>query len=144
MMWQLVTLTEGQVHSLYLKIGKYPFILTIFDNISDTIYSRVLTLGPKVACEESLKIIWTMVTLTLVKVTVFTVNLENIHFLIVFDNISYIFHSRVMILGQKVACGETFKMMWYWVTLTFGQGHNNYMKIWKKSIFENMLDSIHS
>ena len=25
MMWNWVTLTEGQCHSLYLKIGKYPF-----------------------------------------------------------------------------------------------------------------------
>ena len=36
-----------------------------------------------------------------VKVTVFTRNLENANFLIIFDNISYILHSSVMILDQK-------------------------------------------
>ena len=45
------------------------------------------------------------------KDTAFTGNLKNIHFLIIFDNISDIIHSGVMILGQKVACGKTFKMM---------------------------------
>ena len=58
------------------------------------------------------------------KVTVVTRNWENIHFLTIFYNISDIIHSRVMILHQKVACGKTFKMMWHWMALTFGQGHN--------------------
>ena len=79
----------------------------------------------------------------LVKVTVVTRNLENIHFLTIFDNISDIIYSRVTIPGQKVACGETFKMMWHWVTLTFDQGHNNYENL-QNINFENMSDSIHS
>ena len=45
MMWPLVTLTSKSenIH------------LTTFDNISDTIYSRVMTHGQKVACKETLK-----------------------------------------------------------------------------------------
>ena len=39
---------------IYWKFGKMPF-LNIFDNISDTIHSRVMRHGPKVAWGETLK-----------------------------------------------------------------------------------------
>ena len=32
----------------------------------------------------------------------------------------------VIKVGLNVACGETFKMMWHWVTLTLSQGHSIY------------------
>ena len=57
----------------------------------------------------------------------------NIHFLTNFDNISDIIHSRVIVIGQNVVCGETFQMMWHWVTLTFGEGHSIYWKFGKYS-----------
>ena len=61
-----------------------------------------MTHGQKVACKETLKIDVTFDKLApLVKVTVFTGNLENINFLTIFDNISDIIHSRVMILDQR-------------------------------------------
>ena len=77
-----MTLTKGQVFTGNLE--KKPF-LNIFDNISDTIHSRVMRHGPKVAWGGDLKNDMTLGDL---------------------DNISDIIHSRVMILGQKVACGE--------------------------------------
>ena len=50
-----------------------------------------------------------------------------------FYNISDTFYSRVMKLGQQVACRETFKMMWHWVTLTKSQGHSLFLKVKKYS-----------
>ena len=46
-------------------------------------------------------------------------------------NISDTFYSRVMKVGPKVACGETFKMLWIWVTLTSVQSHSIYRKFGK-------------
>ena len=88
---------------------------------------------------------WHLVTLTFRQGHGIYWNVENIHFFnCFFYNISDIIHSRVVILGQKVACQKTFKMMWHSVTLTFGQGHNNYIKISKISFFEKTTHSIHS
>ena len=56
--------------------------------------------------------------MTLTKVGVFTGNLENINF----DNISDAIQCGVMRLGLQVACKETFKRMWYWITLTMVTG----------------------
>ena len=72
-----------------------------------------------------------------VKVTVFTRNLENANFLIIFDNTSYILHSSVMILGQK-------GRLWGYLKndMTLGdldlQSRSQYLfEIWKKAIFEH-------
>ena len=46
-------------------------------------------------------------------------------------NISDTIYSRVMTVCQKVACGETFKVICPWVTLTFGKGHSVYWKFGK-------------
>ena len=51
--------------------------------------------------------------------------------------------SIVIKLGQKVACGKSFKMMWHWVTLTFRQGHSIYWKFGKYQ-FLTISDTIHS
>ena len=62
-------------------------------------------------------------------------------------NISDTIYSNVLKVGQRVACGETFKMIWHWVTLTSGQGHSIYWKFKKKpylTIFDNISDTIHS
>ena len=42
-------LMKGQGHSVYLKVRKYLFVI-ILDNISDTIYGRVMKLGLMIAC----------------------------------------------------------------------------------------------
>ena len=129
-MWPLETLINWPKVKVTVFTWKSENIhLAIFDNISDTIYSTVVTHGWKVACEESLKMIWSLVTL----------NFGQGHSIYwkfgkypLFDNFwQYdidIIHSKVMIFGREVACVETFKMMWHWMTLTFGQGHSSYWK----------------
>ena len=100
MMWYLVTLTQGE--DLYLKIGKYPF--NNFWQYIRHYLQHSYDMGLKGSLRRDLKN-----DMTFSDVTVFTENLENIHFLIIFDNISDIIHSKVMILGEKVACVETLK-----------------------------------
>ena len=72
-----MTLTFGQGQSIYWKLD-----IIIFENISDIIQSRVMILGQKAACVEIFKIMWHLVTLTKVKVTVFTWKLK----ISIFDN----------------------------------------------------------
>ena len=55
--------------------------------------------------------------------------------------------SLVIQLGQKAACGETFKMMWHWLTLNEGQSHSVYWKFGNCPFlitFNNISDTIHS
>ena len=50
-----VTLTEGQGHILYLKVGKCKF-LTNFDNLSDTIYcGKAMKVGLQLVYGEAFK-----------------------------------------------------------------------------------------
>ena len=49
--------------------------------------------------------------------------------IIIFDKILDINQIRDMKLSLKAACVEIFKMMWYLVTLTKGQGNSLYLKV---------------
>ena len=85
-----MTLTKGQGHRLTL-----------------TIHSRLLKLGPKVTCGETFKMTCLRVTLRFSqghKVTLTEGQKVNIGHIL--DTI----YSRLSKLGQKVACGESFKM----------------------------------
>ena len=66
-------------------------------------------------------------------VTVFTSKLQNVNFILPFLAISQtlFIDSKVNKAGLQVVYGETFKMMWYLVTLTEGKGHSLYLKITK-------------
>ena len=59
-------------------------------------------------------------------------------------NISNTIYSRVMKVCHSVACAETFKRIWPWMTLTFGQGYSIYKTFEKKAIFDHISCTIHS
>ena len=112
--------------------------------ISDTIYSRVMKVGQKVACGVIFKMIWPQVTVIEGQSLRIYWKLGKYQFLAILDNISDTFHSRVIKHGPKVAWGETFKTMWHWVTLT--EGHNLYLKVRKcrfLTIFDNPSNTIY-
>ena len=72
--WHRVTLTEGSKSQIYLKVRKYPFAI-IFDNISDTLYSRVMKLGQRIVGRLSK---WCNIGWPWQKVTFFIWKLEHI------------------------------------------------------------------
>ena len=111
-------------------------------NYSDTIYSRVMKLGQRVACGETFKMIWPRVTLTFTQGHSIYWKFGKKPFLNIFDNISDTILSRVMRHSQKVAWGKTFKMMWHLVTLTVGQGHSLYLKVRKCQFFYHFWQSL--
>ena len=139
----LLILTKVKVTVFTGNLENIHFLI-IFDNISNIIQSRVIILDQKEPVERPSKwcnIWWPW---PLVKVNRFT----NIWKISIFD-ISNTIHSIVMKLGQKVACGETLKYMWYWVTLTKGQGHSLYLiliivkKISILKNFDNLSETIY-
>ena len=68
---------------------------------------------------------WPLVTLTKVKITVFTWKSENIHLTTV-NNISDTIYSKVNKHGQRLACEKTLKMMCHLMTLIFSPLFDNF------------------
>ena len=122
-MWLWMSLTEGQGQS-WNSEHIYPFVI-ILHNISDTIYSRVMKLRQMVACGETFKMTWHWANLTKSQRHILYLKVKKYPFLTNLTIFQTLFiGSRVMKLDPQVACGETFKVMWYWVILTEGQGHS--------------------
>ena len=70
------------------------------DNISGTIYSRVIKLGQKVVCEKTFKMICQRMTLTQGQGHRGHLELGKNAFFVFLDNNSYTSYIRVMKLGQ--------------------------------------------
>ena len=79
-----LTLTKGQGHRVHLKFGKMAFF-EFFDNISYTIYIRVMKLGQKVGYKKTFKMMCHMSTLTKGQGHKINLKCGNKHFLAVFD-----------------------------------------------------------
>ena len=123
-MWNLVTLTFSQGHSIYWKFGKYQ-LLTIFWQYLRHYSWQSYDFWPKGSLWKDLKklcdIGWPWPKgqghnfyLKVKKYPLLT---------ILTISCSLFFGCRVMKRGQEVVCGETFKIIWHGVTWLKGQGH---------------------
>ena len=116
--------------------------LTIFYNISDTIYSRVMTHSQKFACKESLKRMSHLVTLIFSQGHSIYWKFGKYPLLTISDNISDIIQSYDSwpkgSLWRKLQNDVTLGDLDLWWRLQY------LLKIWKIWNLENILDSIHS
>ena len=135
-----VSLCNDPMAAVLLSVCMYVTNFNI-GNISDTIYSRVMKVGQRVAYWETFKMIRPWVTLIFCQGHSIYLKFGKKPFLNIFDNLSDTINSRIMRQSPKVAWGETFKTMWHLVTLTEG-----YLKVRKcqfKTIFGNLSDIIY-